>query len=82
MVLVLSSQPFRIFPFAFVYLLIDIINLQAVLFVFDLTKYIFFAQNLSMCAKDHLVFRDEKDHLVYRHEMGIMVTPPERSRRC
>ena len=65
MVLVLSSQPFRIFPFAFVYLLIDIINLQAVLFVFDLTKYIFFAQNLSMCAKDHLVFRDEMDIMDY-----------------
>ena len=34
--------------------------------VFDLTKYIFFAQNLSMCAKDHLVFLDE---------MGIMEYP-------
>ena len=33
--------------------------------MFDLTIYMLFAQNLSMYAKDHLVFRDEMDIMDY-----------------
>ena len=40
--------------------------------MFDLTINMLFAQHLSMCAKDHLVFRDEMDIMDY--PAGIVET--------